>query len=104
MIIQQQSTMSGGSDSDESTMLRFLCKVPLFGTTAVSLLFQSAGTLCQFSIMHWDMGLVGQPSITVAGWAVTAHGHMRWHPEQPVRTAQAFLPALIPRTIRMIGP
>src|SRR6266571_4755557 len=102
--IQQPNTTSGGSDSDGSTTARFLCKAPLFGTTAASSRFQSAGTLCRSSIMRWDMGLAGQPSIMAEEWAVLARGHMRWHPEQQARTDQAFLPALIPRTILTIGP
>src|SRR6266480_6758153 len=102
--IQQPSTMSGGSDSDEGTTVPFLCKAPLFGTTAASSHFRSAGTQCRSSTMRWDMGLAGQPSIMAGEWDALAPGHMRWHPEQRARTDQASLPASIHRTILTIGP
>src|SRR3989442_14980019 len=95
--IQQPSTTSGGSDSDESMITPFLCKARLFETTAASSHFQSAGILCRSSIMRWDMGLAGQPSIMAEEWAVLSRGHMRWQNEHPALTEQVFLPASIPR-------
>src|SRR5260370_38034934 len=98
--IQQPSTMSGGSDWGESTTAPFLCKAPQYETSAASSHFQSADILCRSSIMRWDTGLAGQPSIMAEEWAVSAHGHIRWHPEP----LQEFSPALIPKTILTIAP
>src|SRR5437879_6469372 len=102
-IIKQPSTMSGMTDSEESTTALFLYKAPLFGTTATSSHFQYAGTLCRSSIMPWDMGLEGQPSIMAGEWAGMVRGLMRWQNEHRARTDQVFSPALIPRMIPTIG-
>src|SRR2546430_13153126 len=75
--------MSGGSDSDESTTVPILCKAPLFGTTAASSHFRSAGTQCRSSTMRWDMGLAGQPSIMAEEFVGLAPGRsisdLRYH-------------------------
>src|SRR3989442_10598033 len=90
--IQQPSTTSGGSDSDESTIIPFLCKLPLFETTAASSRFQSAGTLCRSSIMRWDMGLAGRPSIMAGGGGGFGRGGAGWRPGTPPGFFAAFKP------------
>src|SRR2546422_2735601 len=88
--------MSGVSDSDESTTAPFLCKAPLSGTTAASSHFQSAGTRCRSSIMHWDMGLAGLPSIMAGGRGGFGPGHIRRGKEKTAPTGQGFFSALNP--------